>query len=51
MENLSAPFIFQKERRMSISIRCFQNYGFVRRKVIFNVFTRSDFWSQQKSDA
>ena len=50
MQNLSAPFIFQEDRACSISIRFFRNYGSVRRKVIFNVLTRSDFRNQQKLD-
>ena len=37
-------------RACSISIRFFQNYGSVWCKVIFNVFTRSVFLNQQKSD-
>ena len=56
MQNLSAPFIFQKEYRMKIelvlfpSVFFFQNYGSVCQKVIINVFTRSDFRNQHKSD-
>ena len=54
MQNLSAPFIFQEECRMKIEhvlfLSVFQNYGSVCRKVIFNVFTRSDFQNQQKWD-
>ena len=47
MQNLSAPFIFQEECFHPF----FQNYGSVYRKVIFNVFTRSDFRNEQKSDS
>ena len=56
MQNLSAPFIFQEHCRMEIehvlfpSGFFFQNYGSLCRKVIFSVFTRSDFRNQQKSD-
>ena len=54
MQDLSAPFIFQEECRMKIEHVLFhpfiQTYGSVCRKVIFNVFTRSDFRNQQKSD-
>ena len=52
IQNLLAPFIFQEECRMKIKhalfLPAFQNYGFLSRKVIFNVFTRSDFRNQQK---
>ena len=54
MQNLSAPSIFQEECRMKIEHvlfpTIFQNYGSMCRKIIFNVFTRSDFRNQQKSD-
>ena len=54
MQNLSVPFIFQEECQMKIEHvhfhPFFQNYGSVYRKVIFNVFTRSDFRNQQKTD-
>ena len=54
MQNLSALFIFQEECRMKIKHvlfpSVFQNYGSMCRQVIFNVFTRSDFRDQQKSD-
>ena len=54
MQNLLAPFIFQEECRKKIEHvlfpSVFQNYGSVCRKVIFNVFTRSDFRNQQKSN-
>ena len=54
MQNLSAPFMFQEEYWMKIEHvlfpSVFQNYGSVCRKVIFNVFTRSDFRDQQESD-
>ena len=55
MKNLSAPFMFQEQYRIKIKHVLFpsvffQNYGSVCRKVIFNVFTRSDFRNQQKSD-
>ena len=47
MQNLLMPFIFKKvsdeNRACSVSIPFFQNYGSVCQKVIFNVFTRSDF--------
>ena len=54
MQNLSTPFIFQEECRMKIEYVLFpsvlsQNYGSVCRKIIFNVFTQSDFQNQQKS--
>ena len=54
MQNLSASFIFQEECWIKIEHVLFpsvffQNYGSVCRKVIFNVFTRSDFRNQQKS--
>ena len=54
MQNLSPPFFFQEECQMKIehvlfpSVFFFQNYGSVCRKVIFNVFVRSDFRNQQK---
>ena len=45
---------FKKRCRMKIEHvpfpSVFKNYRSVCRKVIFNVFTRSDFWNQQKSD-
>ena len=54
MLNLSAPFMFQEECQMKIEHVLFhpffQTDGSVCRKVIFNVFTRSDFRNQQKSD-
>ena len=53
MQNLSALFsrkISDENRACSVSIRFFQNYGSICWKVIFNVFTRSDFRNQQKSD-
>ena len=42
--------VSDENRAGSISIRFFQNYGSVWWKVIFNVFTRSIFRNQQKSD-
>ena len=53
MQKMSAPFIFQEQCQMKIervifSSVFFQNCGSVYRKV--NVFTRSDFRNQQKSD-
>ena len=52
MQNLSASFIFHEECWMKIEHvlfpSVFQNYESVCRKVIFNVFTRSEFWNQQK---
>ena len=42
--------VSDKNRACSISIRFLKNYGSMCRKVIFKVFTRSDFRNQQKSD-
>ena len=46
--------IFQEECRMKIEHvlfpSVFSKLRILCRKVIFNVFTRSDFWNQQKSD-
>ena len=54
MQNLSAPFIFQEECRMKIEHVLFPSvFSKFRIRVLeghFNVFTRSDFWNQQKSD-
>ena len=54
MQNLSAPFIFQEECRMKIEHVLFPSVFLqlwtVCWKVIFNVFTLSDFQNQQKSD-
>ena len=54
MQNLSVPFILQEECPMKIEHVLFnpffQNYESVCWKVISNVFTKSNFRNQQKSD-
>ena len=54
MQHLSAPLIFQEECRMKIEHvlfpSVFSKLGGVCWKVIFIVFTQSDFRNQQKSD-
>ena len=51
MQNLSVPFIFQEECWMKIEHVLFPSvFSKLRIRVIFSVFTRSDFRNQQKSD-
>ena len=50
MQNVSVPFIFYENKACSLSIRFFRITDLFDGRSFFNVFTRSVFRNQQKSD-